>query len=82
MYPNPTQGQISVNIGELNLTGNVNVIVSDISGRQLTNQKVDDGSNPVIRMDVSNLQNGLYFISVFSENRKVTTMRVPLVKLY
>ena len=82
VYPNPTQGQISVNISQLTLTGNLNVIISDVTGRQLTTQKVDDGSNPVIRMDVSNLQNGLYFISVFSEGKKVRTMKIPLVKLY
>jgi len=46
----------------------------------LINQKVD-GNNPTIRMDVSSIQNGLYFISIHSEGKKVTTMKVPLVKL-
>ena len=80
VYPNPTTGQISVNISQLGLTGNANIIVSDVSGKQLINQKVD-GNNPTIRMDVSSIQNGLYFISIHSEGKKVTTMKVPLVKL-
>lgn len=69
MYPNPVQNQLRIdnNNGEA-----VEVLVSDLSGKQLFINTVDASGF----IDFSTLENGIYFVSVKSEGVLLGTERI------
>ncbi len=60
-YPNPSNGNI--NIKTLSPIDNITIL--DISGKQISNFK-----NPGIKLDLTHLQNGIYFIEIISGKKK------------
>ncbi|MEI6506843.1 MAG: T9SS type A sorting domain-containing protein [Bacteroidota bacterium] len=69
LYPNPTSGELFIN--------SVNDQVKNISVMNITGQVVAQysDSSKVIKMDISNLNSGLYFVQV-RENDQVSTMKL------
>lgn len=60
-YPNPSNGNINIKTSSpIN-----NIKVLDISGKQISNFK-----NPGIKLDLTHLQNGIYFIEIISDKKK------------
>ena len=60
VYPNPTQGQVTILVGDNSLVGTVAVIY-DVNGRLLENIKIASSSQAI---DLSNYVNGIYFIKL------------------
>jgi hypothetical protein len=65
IYPNPAVSEL-----RFNLLADVNIIVSDMTGRSVLNQNAIIGDN---RLDVSNLATGTYFISFIGNGTSYTT---------
>lgn len=63
IFPNPSNGKISIDLGHLQ---NVNLEIYSITGRKVfsTNQEID---NQEINIDLSHLENGVYFIRVTND---------------
>lgn len=68
IYPNPTQNELNIHASS---TSNMNVVVSDISGKTVL--QASDLA-PRTNINVGNLPNGLYFITVQS-NGKVAHLK-------
>ncbi len=62
LYPNPAKDELIVNAGELNIQ---QVSIFDNVGQQVANYY--GSGNAVIRLDVSSLAEGLYFIKAFGK---------------
>ena len=60
LYPNPTSGQITIA-----LEGMQKVVVYNALGQALLNKEV---SSDVIQLDLSGIENGLYWIKVMAQN--------------
>lgn len=58
IYPNPTQNNITINVGNNQLT-NASIEVIDMTGRSLRTQKI---SNQYNQVNLSELSKGIYFI--------------------
>ena len=72
VYPNPSNGNITVNLNSLN-----NVIsIIDINGK-LVKTKLSNSLSTVI--DLSDFENGIYFINIKTE-KGVITKKVSLIK--
>jgi len=70
--PNPAQN-------EINITSTDNFekyTIFDVSGRQI----LTDAFHEYKKIDVSELKNGIYFISLTSENQLITTKKMAIVK--
>lgn len=65
VYPNPTQGMITVTVGENSLIGTV-AVVMDVNGRILQQIKIAAQSQSI---DLKNFSNGTYFIRL--QNKEV-----------
>ncbi|NNF74937.1 MAG: T9SS type A sorting domain-containing protein [Flavobacteriaceae bacterium] len=71
-YPNP------VNNSKLNIRHNienvnaVNYIITDLSGKIVLNKVVNQSEGQYIQLNVSQLENGLYFVSLVSSSTKLT----------
>ena len=63
IYPNPTQGKILIQ--NLIQTSNNSIIIRNILGEIILNS---DNKNNLVTLDISHLENGVYFIEVSSNN--------------
>lgn len=68
LYPNPGNGIVNIkNITkELFQSNSLKIIVYDINGRVLQNKDINETEFQNLRLDLSNLSSGLYFIKLFS----------------
>jgi hypothetical protein len=77
VYPNPVADKIN-----LKLDDNINegeIVISNILGVTVARYNVNEfrGNNQI---SVSNFENGLYFLSVVSENRTLSTKSIQILK--
>ena len=63
VYPNPTQGIISIAFGDAKLVGTM-AIISDANGRQLKQVKITANTQS---FDLSSYTNGIYFIQLINK---------------
>lgn len=75
VYPNPAQTEL--NISTNNLTGNMNVKLLSLTGKLLIQENMDATINN--KIDVSNLQDGIYMLSIEGANGKTTTIKVVIM---
>lgn len=72
LYPNPTDG-ISYLTLNSNLPSNAKVNIYSIDGRLISqsNKELMQGENN-IRLDLTNIEPGMYFVEIMSKNERVT----------
>ncbi len=68
IFPNPTNGIFTIN----NIPGTKNIDIIDISGRIIEQIHVTSSQNTVL-VDLSDFNNGIYFVKINSENKILTT---------
>jgi hypothetical protein len=68
VYPNPTNGQVNIDFGTLNLS-NAEISVMDISGKMVERFRV---SNQITQIDLSHIKSGIYFITLMSNDGVIT----------
>jgi hypothetical protein len=73
--PNPAYGPLMINLNREN-TDEYQILVKDYQGRNITKSMT---ANKLINLDVSGLKNGIYYISIFSEN-EIQTSRLEVFK--
>ena len=66
LYPNPSDGIVSVDLRSN--YKNVTIHLNDILGRQVMNRHYSEGK--VFNLNITE-EPGVYFLSVYAENRKV-----------
>ena len=64
VYPNPTSGMITINLGSMSKS--IEVTVMELNGKLVKSEKYSNSNN--VRMDISNLSDGMYFVTVKSDN--------------
>ena len=71
-FPNPASNELSINFG-LNQPSKVEIEIYDVTGKMVSISKLTklDAGNHNTTLDVSNLNSGLYFYSIKSENTKL-----------
>ena len=62
VYPNPSNGFITLNITDENKIGNVQVEVYDITGKVVYNNNFSGANTVQEQIDLSSLNNGMYFL--------------------
>ncbi|MDP4266178.1 MAG: PKD domain-containing protein [Bacteroidota bacterium] len=75
LYPNPVNDIVNFQIN-LNLIDNISIKIFDYSGRQiLSNTYKNIDKDKLIQVPVSFLNNGMYFLSIYSVNGALLTTR-------
>ncbi|MFZ4771494.1 MAG: T9SS type A sorting domain-containing protein, partial [Ferruginibacter sp.] len=72
VFPNPTDGII--NIKDITENNEFMVLVYDITGKKCF-EKANEK-----QIDISSLDNGMYFLEIFSQNKKVYSTKISLNK--
>jgi hypothetical protein len=72
IYPNPANEMITLSFGEME-TANVQVTVSDISGRSVISERVNGAaSNMTYQLNINELPTGVYMVTLESGNLKTS----------
>jgi hypothetical protein len=69
VYPNPSNGNVQINWTST-MSGKANISIIDITGREVMAQEAK--TNEATRMNLNQLQNGIYFIKVTGNNAQHT----------
>ena len=79
VYPNPANDYTSITIS-LDKTEKVTLTIVDLLGKEISKEeKVLFSGKTTEMLDVSNFQNGVYFINLQVEN-KITTQKLVITK--
>jgi hypothetical protein len=71
IYPNPASDYIKINTGSNKFTGNVSVKLYDLNGKLLIDKVFDAAFND-IKLPISNVTSGTYFVIVNNNNYTAT----------
>ena len=71
-YPNPTQGDLTLEITDLKLE-NLTFQLIDLQGRSIENRKIAN-TNETIKME--NLPSATYFLKVTNNNKEVKSFKI------
>ncbi len=72
LYPNPADKFVTIEINHINNTNLGNeksIVLNDLAGREILREKY---SNNPIKMNIDNIENGLYLINIIINDRMVT----------
>jgi len=70
MYPNPSTGDVYLQVADNTFDGPVSVSVSDMTGRTVITSQENFRSNAQVRLDVEQLSTGIYFVSILDGDGK------------
>src|SRR6185437_713085 len=76
IYPNPTNGQLTIDLG--NQTTNMKVDIYNAVGQVVQHEMITNQSKKVL--DLTSLPNGNYFVVLKNEDGKVGTISITLNK--
>lgn len=71
VYPNPTEGELNIDIRGIGSDIENRVRIMDLSGRTMMS-RIIRGSGNVLRLDVGALDSGVYFYEIFNAGGTVT----------
>jgi hypothetical protein len=78
MFPNPTSGSVAVKASQLNPSENILIRIYSIDGKEVFANNFGNGAvNNTFQLNVAELSNGYYFLSLQNGNQ---IQRVPFVK--
>jgi hypothetical protein len=73
LFPNPANNELTVDLNSA-VSGQVDLVVVDLLGRALMTQTLTvDGAATRVQLDVSNLNNGTYFVQMISNGERVVS---------
>jgi hypothetical protein len=64
VYPNPTNGLVSIDMSDIKQLGDVTTTITDIAGKVVLSKKA---SNNKIQLNIDTMPAGIYFVTVSSE---------------
>ena len=80
IYPNPSPGFLSLDLfTSINISREVNVKITDVLGKIVYEKLFSNNSGHLHQLDLHELNNGIYFVTVINENSK-RTERIALAK--
>ena len=75
VYPNPAQELINIELGDL--IGTKIIELYDVTGRIILTEQVN---NNAVQLNISEVNNGIYFIKVINEEKTISIKRVVIEK--
>jgi len=74
IYPNPSDGNFTINISYDKIIEEIDIIIYNSSGNECFTQPVYcDSKNLIKKIDVSELPSGVYFIKILSDNYELNS---------
>lgn len=77
IYPNPADAQLTISIPSFTKNEKLEYNITNTSGQIISSNRI---SSNEFTIPVEQLSNGVYFISIFDEIRKVFTQKISILK--
>lgn len=77
IFPNPANNELSIALPSYEKFGEIQLL--DMNGKIVLNQEFK-GNNNLIKIDITELQNGFYFVNYFGENIQSTKNKIVVIK--
>ena len=75
VFPNPASDKVTLNLGDLATSKNLNISVLDMSGKLIWSKKTIGKNQITLYTQDMNLKNGIYLIKI-SNSEKVETAKI------
>lgn len=69
IYPNPTEGDLTINISNMNSSNQVSIMLYEVNGSLVKQQKVENGQT---RMDIRDKVAGIYMMQINIDGKSTT----------
>lgn len=79
IYPNPATNEAFVNLQEYEGQA-VSITLSDVSGKTIQQDRVENAASTPYRLDLKPLQSGLFFVKVQGQDGNVATHKLQVLK--
>jgi len=81
LYPNPAKNLINIQF-EANEYQNIKIEIYDFIGKKIAskNEHLVNTKNSTIKIDLDNIQNGIYICKIFADNKLKTTEKIIVKK--
>lgn len=73
IYPNPAKDLVSLTTENIDLNGNQRIVLFDMIGNKVYEEKLTGIKST---FDVSNFENGVYFMNIISDRKAILTKRI------
>ncbi len=77
LYPNPAKDYLEIKLKNTTPTKRLKIKLIDVNGKEILSHHID---NLDFQIDLKDIDNGIYFIQLFSENTLVKTEKLAIVK--
>ena len=81
IFPNPAQEKLFINL-EPFLEKNTQIQIFDARGVEMTTKSIENNLEPIQKIDMSNYNNGLYFIAIKIDGQKIITRQFVVARTY
>jgi len=82
VYPNPTMGELFLNVRQWDSEGQVKIMLSSITGQVVLQKEINRTDGDLFKLDISEFQSGIYILTVQGRNQKVISKRISLIENY
>ncbi len=70
IFPNPCSGIAFVDFNDLDIKGVANLQMFDVAGRIVFSKNVNPELTKIIRLDLTEIEKGIYFVSLITDHKK------------
>jgi hypothetical protein len=76
IYPNPTKNELMIELNSENSNDEIDIMVYDLSSKKVMQQQIKPNGQSSIKLNVSQLQTGNYFIEILGKQRHVAQFTI------
>lgn len=76
IYPNPTKNELMIELNSENSNDEIDITVYDLSSKKVMQQQIKPNGQSSIKLNVSQLQTGNYFIEILGKQRHVAQFTI------
>ena len=80
LFPNPVVNEVYVNLIE-HVDQSATISIYDLYGHKILDNQIEEIPNYPIRIDLSGVKNGIYFLSIKVDQLKITTKKLVVEKV-
>jgi hypothetical protein len=79
IYPNPSKDVVNIHLNSSNISAG-KIVITNVLGQEIYKEEVKGNISNSIKFNVSNLDAGLYFVSLYENNKIQNTKKLQIVK--
>jgi len=79
IFPNPSKDILNINLASTKINAG-KIVLTNILGQEIYSEEIKNSPSNIITLSVNNFDAGLYFVSLFENNKVISTKKLQIVK--